>query len=80
MTWFKSKAKCKACQVISVNIVHDKRLCNTLICHQDHLLICYRYEDVICSSKVLYDDAFYLRYKSGEACQVLADDKNIWHL
>ncbi|KZN28640.1 hypothetical protein N480_11145 [Pseudoalteromonas luteoviolacea S2607] len=80
MTWFKNKAKCQLCKVLEVSVVHDKRLCNTLVCHQAHLLITYQYGDAVCSNKVLYDDSFFEKSRATEQLHVLADDKMIWHL
>ncbi|KZN40958.1 hypothetical protein [Pseudoalteromonas luteoviolacea] len=80
MTWFKNKKKCQTCKVLEVNIVHDKRLCNTLVCHQAHLLITYCYGHDVCSNTVLYDESFYARFKASKQSHILADDKTIWHL
>ncbi|MEC4087323.1 hypothetical protein CWC22_012745 [Pseudoalteromonas rubra] len=65
------------CPIIELVVVNDKRLLNPLICHQAHILVTYQYGGQSMSDTLLYDPILVERFKSGQQCQVLADNHGI---
>ncbi|MCG7533625.1 hypothetical protein [Pseudoalteromonas sp. OOF1S-7] len=65
------------CPIIELVVVSDRRLLNPLVCHQTHMLVTYRYAGQLVSDTLLYDPLLVEQFKSGQMCQVLADNHGI---